>query len=354
MSFLGLDIGGANIKTASIRKLDNKFKVNLYNQYLPIWKLGKEALERALKELSLKFGRLEGVGLTMTAEVSDVYWCKREGVNHVIETVEKCFREVEIKVVSVEGKLIDLEEGKSRYLKVASANWAATGWMVSKINKTCVVVDVGSTTTSIIPIVEGRLAAKGLNDLEKLMCGELIYTGALRTDVSAIVNLVPLRGGLVRVSSELFTTSGDVHLILGNIEEHEYKVDTADGRGVSRKETLARLARLICADLNMLEEGELVSLARFIYLKQLEAICEGLIQVYTRLKVEKGVEPPAYTAGIGANFLAEPALRLAGAKEVFKLSNYIGRASKMAPALGAGLMLLGEDVDLKSLEVVDS
>ncbi len=71
----------------------------------------------------------------------------------------------------------------------------------------CIVVDVGSTSTSIIPIVEGRVAAEGRSDLEKLINGELVYSGVLRTNIAAIVNNVPVRGKVSRVSSEMFATS---------------------------------------------------------------------------------------------------------------------------------------------------
>jgi probable H4MPT-linked C1 transfer pathway protein len=103
--------------------------------------------------------------------------------------------------------------------------------------------------------------------LEKLVNGELVYTGALRTNVAAIVNAVPVRGGMARVSSELFATSGDVHLVLGNIGEEDFSTDTADGRGKSRAEALARLARVVCADVEMLSEGEIVRIAEHVYRK---------------------------------------------------------------------------------------
>ena len=54
------------------------------------------------------------------------------------------------------------------------------------------------------------------------MSGELVYTGALRTDLSAILHEVDLDGVTCRVSSEYFATSADVHLVLGHITEDQY------------------------------------------------------------------------------------------------------------------------------------
>ena len=47
-------------------------------------------------------------------------------------------------------------------------------------------IDVGSTTADVVPIVAGRVAATGRNDLERLQAGELVYTGVLRTNLAAI------------------------------------------------------------------------------------------------------------------------------------------------------------------------
>ena len=110
----------------------------------------------------------------------------------------------------------------SQPLGVAAANWAATGWLVAQHLKNCVVVDVGSTSTSIIPIVNGQVAARGKTDLDKLLCGELVYTGSLRTNVAAIVQSIPIRNGVAGVSSELFALSGDVHLSLRQHHIEDY------------------------------------------------------------------------------------------------------------------------------------
>ena len=170
----------------------------------------------------------------MTAELSDTFLTKREGVCQVLEDVARVFPDTPIFVVDVEAKVRLIQEAKSEPLKVAAANWAATGWMVSQLIENCIVIDVGSTSTSIIPVVKGKLEAIGKTDLEKLISGELVYTGSLRTNIATIVSSIPVRGDLARVSAELFALSGDVHLILGNIKENEYTTETADGKGKTR------------------------------------------------------------------------------------------------------------------------
>jgi len=343
VSVVGLDIGGVNTKGAFIgTQKGNVKKLKTAVEYFPIWKRGRERLPQVLEKLRklLKSATLNGVGVTMTGELSDVYWSKKEGVNHILDCVSQIFADVPTFVLNVDAKLISVNAARKKPLRVAAANWAATGWMVSQIIENCLIMDVGSTTTSIIPMINGRIAANGRTDLEKLLNGELVYTGALRTNVAAIVNHISIRGGKARVSSELFAQSGDVHLLLNHIREEDYIVETADGRKKTKKEAMARLARVVCADVDMLSEQEVIDMARFIYERQLEHIAEGLRQVYERMKQRIQGDVPVVVTGLGRNFLAEKAAGKAGLHKVIDLGELLGvNAAFVSPSVGLALMV---------------
>jgi hypothetical protein len=281
------------------------------------------------------------VAVTMTAELSDVYASKKEGVNHILKAVEEAHVGTPTLVLASDGSLLTVSDARLRPLEVAAANWFATGWLASRFLKTCLVVDVGSTTTSVIPIVDGQVAVKGRTDLEKLGCGELIYTGALRTNVAAILKRAHLRGAELRVSSELFALSADIHLVLGNIPEEEYTTETADGRGRSVQDARARLARVVCADSEMLSHEEVEELAREAYHAQLQEICSGLEQVCLDQGLSKK-NTPILVAGLGRAFLAERATRLCGFTTILDLGHVTGLpcAAKFAPTVGLSLMAL--------------
>ncbi len=339
---IGLDIGGANTKAALIStKNGSAEEVKTAGEYFPVWKDPKklsDVLSRLAEKLS-STAKLDCVGVTMTAELSDAYQTKRDGVNHILSCVVQVFRDVPIFVLDVEAALRSVEAAKLEPLKVAAANWAATGWLISQLIKNCVVIDVGSTSASIIPVIEGRVSAEGKTDLEKLMNGELVYTGSLRTNIAAIVNSVPIRGGAARVSSELFAQSVDVHLILGNIKENEYTTETADGRGKTRKETMARLARVVCADTEMLTEQEIIQMAKHIHDRQVEQVAEGLSQVYSRIKKLTAQKISVVTTGLGKDFVARKAAQKVGFEKIVDLSVMVGSDAYMAsPAVGVALM----------------
>ena len=344
VNVLGLDIGGANTKAAFLKTQDGTVKeLRTSMEYFPIWKKGKEQLPKVLEKLKKRLvdsTALNGVGVTMTAELSDAYWIKKEGSHHVLDCVNQVFDDVPTFVLDVEAKLLPVKNARREPLKVASANWAATGWMISQLIENCIVVDVGSTTTSIIPVINGKIAAEGRNDLEKLQNGELVYSGSLRTNVATIVNGIPVQGGTIaRVSSELFAQSGDVHLLLDNIKEEDYTAETCDGRGKTRREAMARLARVVCADIDMLTEQEIMDMAKFVYDKQVEQITGGLKQVYERIKPLLQ-EKIVVITGLGRNFLARKAAEKAGFSEVMDMSELVGaEAAVMSPSVGVALMV---------------
>jgi probable H4MPT-linked C1 transfer pathway protein len=342
VSVIGWDIGGANTKAAFMRTENGCVEeLKTVIEYFPVWKdpekLGSVLL--TLKERLSGASKLDCVGLTMTAELSDVYQTKREGVNHILACAAEAFAGVPVFVLDVDATLRPIESAKSEPLRVAAANWAATGWLVSQLIKTCVVIDVGSTSTSIIPVVDGCIVAAGKTDLEKLMNGELVYTGVLRTNVAAIVSSVPLRGGTARVSSELFAQSGDVHLVLGNITEEEYTTETADGRGKTRREAMARLARVVCADIEMLTEQEIVKIARRVHSRQIEQVAEGLSQVYSRTKTLTAEKIPLVITGMGKDFIAKTAAQKLRVDRVIDLGKLVRNDLVVAsPAVGVALM----------------
>ncbi|MFB0562860.1 MAG: hydantoinase/oxoprolinase family protein [Candidatus Lokiarchaeia archaeon] len=341
MLFLGWDIGGVNTKAVALytSTLDTVESYESCSVYFPIWEHSLSELPQLLtrvKDDLCKDRSPDSVGVTMTAELSDVYQTKREGVHHILDSIEEVFPETSVWVVDVDANLVTLSEAREEPLRVAAANWAATAWLVGRHVSDCLLIDVGSTTTDIIPVVEGGPKTLGKTDTERLILGELVYTGALRTTIPAIVHRIPVWGKDCRVTSEKFALSADVHLVLNNIDEDEYSCETADGRGKTVDHCLARLARVVCADIDMLRRSEIIEIAQFIYQRQLEKIREALIQVATR---NTGIERVVVT-GIGRDFLARKAALEAGFREIVDLGQIIGeKGAETSPSYAVALMV---------------
>jgi hypothetical protein len=338
---LGYDIGGANTKAAFLQTQKGKLQdVRLAVEYFPVWK-EPEKLASVLLTLKERLGarRLDGLGVTMTAELSDAYKTKREGVHQILTNVKKAFPHTPIHVLISHAGLEPIDTAREEPLGVAAANWAATGWLVAQLINDCVVVDVGSTSASIIPILAGQVVAKGKTDLDKLICGELVYTGGLRTNVAAIVQSVPIKNAVASVASELFALSADVHLVLGNIAEEQYTCETADGRGKTLPEALARLARVVCADTEMLTTQEIVDMAKYICNRQVMQVAEGLAKVYSHVKKQASSEVSVVITGLGKDFIARKAAEKIGVESIVDFGTLTQTDVSMAtPAFGVALM----------------
>jgi (4-(4-[2-(gamma-L-glutamylamino)ethyl]phenoxymethyl)furan-2-yl)methanamine synthase len=231
---------------------------------------------------------------------------------------------------------VSLNEARLKPLEFAATNWLASSQYVAKQYANCLLIDVGSTTTDILPILDGQVRVNARTDMARLASGELIFTGALRTNLAAIVQSVPVAGQYCRVASEYFAVSGDVHLILGYLRPQDYSCATPDGRPPSIESARGRLARLVCADTEMLSAAEIEEMARYIYERQVCQIREGIEQVISRLPELRGY--PVIILGAGA-FLGKAAAESAGL-EIGNMINEWGREElAVAPCLAAAYLL---------------
>ena len=341
IKILGLDIGGANIKAALITYYDGEIQnIRTKAIYFPIWKRRHELLS-LLNQLRVEFcdNDLDSVGLVMTAELSDVYRTKREGVLDILKITETAFENISIHTIDIFGKMRDIEEALRSPLNFAAANWCATSKLVAETFSTGLFIDTGSTTTDIIPFQDGTVLTFGKNDLDRLISGELVYTGALRTNVAAIVTHVPVKNKLVRVCPEYFAISADVHLVLGHIISGEYSCETPDGREKTKEYALERLARTICADIELLDTEELENIAQYVYLKQVTEISSGINRVVTNEMNDNDQKLECVLTGIGKDFLAKPAAQKGGIKQFHDLDEiWTGDLALCAPSAAIAIL----------------
>ena len=343
MLIIGLDIGGAYTKIATIRVKGKKMEaLEISSDYFPFWKFSNRFPQfiraRLPEEEKL-------IGVTMTAELVDCFSSKEEGVEHILNSVRSTAKTL---VLNSSAKFINVEAALESPLEVASSNWIASPFLISRYIPNALFIDVGITTTDIVPIVDGNPSALGRNDLERLLYGELVYTGALRTNLATIVQSIPFRNNIIPVSSEYFSITADVHLILDHIMEEEYSCDTPDGGGKTKEDASRRIARLICADMNMLDEADIIHIANHIYKKQVEQIQRGMLDVIKQQHI--GRNAPVILAGMGAHFLGDVAIRQLGYSDIRYFEEFVERyvglfAEKIsisAPAFSIALLLAME------------
>ncbi|MFZ0092089.1 MAG: hydantoinase/oxoprolinase family protein [Solirubrobacteraceae bacterium] len=296
---IGLDVGGANTKAALVRGDE---RVEIVSAPFEVWR-EPEALSEAIATVVGRLGLARApVALTTTAELVDVFASKHEGVLEVLDATRRALPGRALRVMTIDGELVDLKAARSSPLRCAAANWMATALLIARSRPDAILLDCGGTTTDVIPIVGGEVVAEGRTDVERLLAGELVYTGALRTNVAAIVSHVPIGGEPCPVSSELFAISADAHLLCGRLTAEQCTCTFPDGRGTTPREVRSRLARVVCADPEQLAAGDLEAIAVAVHAAQVDTIAAALRRVAARVPAGTGV----ITAGVGA-FLAHTA-----------------------------------------------
>lgn len=320
MDIFTIDIGGAFIKTSLLA--GNKKKPRRKIIAFELWKEPKK-LEERLK--SIKPKKKATVAITMTGELCDCFKSRASGVRHIAKSAESVFGK-STKFFAVGGNLLSAREAIKSWREVASANWAITPLWLSVSFKNFLHVDIGSTTTDLTPVKNGKIANKGFCDFDRLANGELLYTGYLRTPVPAVVNAVTVGKLKIPISSETFAIMGDLHLISGSIKPRRYNCATPDGAGKTAPAALTRLARTLLAERGDLGDSLLKKIANDIALTQRE----NIVSAAKRFRLK------AIATGTGA-FILDGAFK-SGALAPLELAAE-GEIDNMDPSLSLGLLI---------------
>jgi probable H4MPT-linked C1 transfer pathway protein len=296
MTILGLDIGGANIKAADEtgRAASRPFA---------IWR-NPERLKDEIAAILVQFPEVESVAVTMTAELADCFTTKAEGVQFILEsintvvgsflshralsaTMPATVNHAPVMVWTTEGQFFEVEKAREMTEKVAAANWHALTTWCGKFAPAgaSLLVDIGTTTTDMIPLMDGKPIPLGLTDLGRLQNGELSYSGVRRTPLCAVAHSVPFRGGYCSLAAELFATTLDIHLMTGEIPEDAQDLDTANGKPATKANAWDRIARMLCCDRDEVSFEEAVQIARFLADVQRQRLAGSLERVVHRSRL---------------------------------------------------------------------
>ena len=320
MFILGLDIGGANTKAALLEFTEDTITQSAsVIEYFPFWeKTNKDIInllnrlvDNLRNNLALPKEEIDYIAVSITAELSDAFYTKRQGIFIILEALKEAFSIKRLKFINTHSQFVDYLLAKKEYLAISAANWVGTALFIGNFVHNCILIDGGSTTIDIIPIVNSLPSTIGKDDTSRMLNHELIYTGGLRATIPSITHFIPYQGSKVRISFEKFALVSDVHRILNNISEDEYINDTADNRSTSLEDCYARLARTFCSDLDLVSKKELNIIAEYVYQKQL-GIIRSEIKLLMRNLVKKHPEfknnPQFVITGLCADFLIKKAL----------------------------------------------
>lgn len=292
---VGIDVGGAHLKVA---RVDRRKVVACDQIACPLWQ-GADKLDVALSDAEKLTAGADRIAITMTGELSDLYENRQTGVASLVERMEAAFGSEALFWMG-RGGFGSGDAAKAHHEDVGSANFLATAEVVAQHRPNAIVIDMGSTTTDIVPIAGGKPLISGFTDATRLETGELVYTGLVRTAVMSVVERVPINGQWQTIAREYFATMADIYRILVELREGVDVHATADGRGKTHKESVDRFARMFGRDGS--DNVDWHAAALYVRDRQIQSVCEGLHQVQSNVTWK--VEPSLVAAGIGAELVA--------------------------------------------------
>jgi probable H4MPT-linked C1 transfer pathway protein len=304
-SIIGWDIGGAHLKAA---RFEDGRIVKVAQVACPLW-LGLDELHRAFAEAKSMVGTADLNAATMTAELCDAFASREEGVNGVAAlTIEELAPKPVLFYAGAEG-FVAVEAAAAHATKIASANWHASASLARLTHRNALFVDMGSTTTDVIPVIDSKVKTIGYSDASRLANGELVYAGVVRSYLmSSGIKLVPFGGRWVPLMNEWFAATCDIYRLLGELPEDADVMETADGREKTVEASKARLARMLGYDGPEADLSAWQQLARYFAEVQLRDLTDAAHLVLSRGEVVE--DAPLIGAGAGRFVVKRLAERL--------------------------------------------
>ena len=334
---IGWDVGGAHLKAA--RVAGGRIEAAA-QAATPLW-LGLDSLGAAFEALHSQLGDADGHAITMTGELCDAFASRREGVAGLAAIAGRHLAGKPSRLYAGRAGFVGLDEAATHVANIASANWHASAVLVALQLRDALLVDVGSTTADIVPVVAGKVAARGYTDAERLGAGELVYTGMVRSFVVGLASRAPFRGAWTPLMNEYFANSADVHRVLGALPENADKMPTADGREKTASASRGRLARMIGQEAGEGENAQWDALAAWFAEAQVREITDS---AFLRLSVgDLAGDAPVVATGIGETIAFEVARRLRRRSVGFSsLFGAPAEASHCAPAAAVAMLAAAE------------
>ena len=334
---IGWDVGGAHLKAA---RAQDGCIVDTVQVASPL-RLGLERLTQSFAQAKAGIGVADLHVVTMTGELADTFSSRSDGVEQLSALAARELAPAEVALYAGRAGFVRPQDARRHVEDIASANWFASASLAARGARTALFMDMGSTTTDVVPVVDGTIAARGYTDAERLAAGELIYTGLVRSFVMAMAERAPFAGRWSPLINENFATMADVHRILGTLPEDADQMATADGHAKTIEASRARLARMVGCDADAASEAAWSMLAQWFAEAQLRTIIDGAMLVLSHGALP--ADAPVLGAGIGDTVVREVARRLGRRHVGFDTLLNVApeareRASQCAPAAALAVL----------------
>ncbi|WP_182867060.1 hydantoinase/oxoprolinase family protein [Rhodopirellula sp. JC639] len=318
---LGVDIGGANLKYADTTGRASSVE-------FPLW-MRPDDLAGQLQSDLASYPDVTQLVVTMTGELADCFLDRAAGVQHIVDQVCRAAKRCGWAAPSfyaVDGQFHSADGAMQNVDLVAAANWhALANWVARRfapqLTSGGLLVDIGSTTTDLIPLRAGSIATSSRTDFDRLAEGSLVYVGGGRTPVCSLVDHLDFNGRAVPVMREVFATMDDVRLLLGFQPGDGSDCRSADGKPRDSFHAANRIARMIGLDHRTVATETATDLAAQVHQRARDLVRAAIDSL--------GSEGPLIVSGHCSDLMPDNA----DGREVISLPETLGdQVSRSAPA----------------------
>ena len=256
---VGWDIGGAHLKACVLQRGE---VIDLAQWACPLWQ-GMVQLDAALAAAQERWPGLRAMqhAVTMTGELCDLFANREDGVRRIALALQQTLAAPAdaaspgtVRFYAGDAGWCGGADVAANWEAIASANWLATArhaalrFGAGAGASAGVLVDIGSTTTDLIPFQAGRVLTRSRSDAQRLAVGELVYQGVVRTPLCALAQRIDWCGTPHNVMNEFFASTADVYRLTGELNPAHDLQRSADNAAKDLPATRQRLARMVGLD----------------------------------------------------------------------------------------------------------
>src|SRR5207302_599708 len=117
--------------------------------------------------------RVDHLAVTMTGELADCFVTKSEGVKFILSALTEAAAGRHTRVYMTSGMLVSPAVALRQPLLAAASNWHALARFAGRFapKGAGLLIDVGTTTTDIIPLIDGAPVTMDHTDPKRLLSG---------------------------------------------------------------------------------------------------------------------------------------------------------------------------------------
>jgi uncharacterized hydantoinase/oxoprolinase family protein len=324
---LGLDVGNSKIKLCYIESdgVLAERSVRWHSLALPFSPNRRGDFEAGVPDRVRVIGHLLGFDpgaldvVVVSSSHAYSYPFVHESVSHLAAILIATFGATPVFLVTVNGDLTAVHAVAGLAPEALSThvltNFYGSAWLGARLIRNGISIDVGTTSTEVVPVVDGTIDPVGLARPDdylrfRYLHHRLGWYGLTNTPLGTIASEVVTSAGTYQVANRglrsdiLFALDDEVSSVL--LRQHAFLPPP------DREQALARLCELVGLDRRLLGEREILAVRDWVYDRLVDRVA-GLLSAVARETFQCPIgQLEVACFALGEQALARPALLRAG------------------------------------------